>query len=175
MFTLCTNTFLYLKQDDFKITQRDEGKGTNDFIKVSLVWKIAIFLDNQYTISANWCYLICIACCTFLNRLFRAKTYSDYALMHLPCLVQFKFYDQAILGQAMTCSQCVSQATCNQLVQVAYHLSGEQAIIHLFVYTNNRFYSNLNLTLPVQRYLVPTSSRGGGGGGSADPHWSRKM
>ena len=65
----------------------------------------------------------------------------------------------------MTCSQCVSQAACNQLVQVAYHLSGDQAIIHLFVYTNNRFYSNLNLTLPVRRYLVPTSSVGRGDGG----------
>ena len=60
-------------------------------------------------------------------------------------------------------STCVSQVACNQLVQVAYHLSGDQAIIHLFVYTNNRFYSNLNLTLPVRRYLVPTSSIGRGG------------
>ena len=115
------------------------------------------------------CYLICIVCCTFLNRLFRGKMYSDYALMHLPCLVQFKFYDQAILGQAMTCSQCVSQAGCNQLVQVAYHLSGDQAIIHLFVYTNNRFYSNLNLTLPVRRYLVPTSFYREGGGVQPTP------
>ena len=126
------------------------------------------------------CYLICIVCCTFLNRLFRKKTYSDYALMHLPCLVQFKFYDQAIPGQAMTCSQCVSQAACNQLVQVAYHLSGDQAIIHLFVYTNNRFYSNLNLTLPVRRYLVPGTSSigrgdGGGGGFSLPPLISKKV
>ena len=41
MFTFFTNPLLCLKQDDFKITLSDERKGSKDYIKVSLVQKIA--------------------------------------------------------------------------------------------------------------------------------------
>ena len=37
MFTFFSNSLLCLKQDDFKITQRDERKDAKDYIKVSLV------------------------------------------------------------------------------------------------------------------------------------------
>ena len=36
-FTFFRNPLLCLKQDDFKITQRDKRKCTEDYIKVSLV------------------------------------------------------------------------------------------------------------------------------------------
>ena len=41
MFTFFSNLLLCLKQDDFKITQADERKGSKDYIEVSLVLKIA--------------------------------------------------------------------------------------------------------------------------------------
>ena len=41
MFTFFSNPFLCVKLADFKITQKDERKGTKDHIKVSLVLKIA--------------------------------------------------------------------------------------------------------------------------------------
>ena len=41
MFTYFSNPLLCLKQDDFKITQKDERKDTKDYVKVSLVSKIA--------------------------------------------------------------------------------------------------------------------------------------
>ena len=40
MFTFFSNSLPCLKQDDFKITQKDERKGTKDYIKVNLVLKI---------------------------------------------------------------------------------------------------------------------------------------
>ena len=45
MFTFFTNPLLCLKQDDFKITLKDERKGTKDYIKVSLVLKIALSFE----------------------------------------------------------------------------------------------------------------------------------
>ena len=78
MFTFFSNPLLCLKQDDFKITQRDERKDTKDYIKVSLVLKMAswfeILTSTRY--YSNFCYRICTVCCTFLNRLSQAKKYS---------------------------------------------------------------------------------------------------
>ena len=45
MFTFFTNRLLCLKQDDFKITLRDERKDSKDYIKVSLVLKIAFCFE----------------------------------------------------------------------------------------------------------------------------------
>ena len=45
MFTIFSNPLLCLKQDDFKITQRDERKDTKSYIKVSLVLKIAFWFE----------------------------------------------------------------------------------------------------------------------------------
>ena len=44
-FTFFSNPLLCLKQDDFKITQRDRRKDTKDYIKVSLVLKIASWFE----------------------------------------------------------------------------------------------------------------------------------
>ena len=41
MFTFFINPLLCLKQDNFKIPLRDERKGNKDYIKVSLVQKLA--------------------------------------------------------------------------------------------------------------------------------------
>ena len=57
MFTFFRNPLLCLKQDDFKITHRDERKHTKDYIKVSPVSKIASWFEiltstlfNDYSI-----------------------------------------------------------------------------------------------------------------------------
>ena len=41
MFTFFSNPLLRLKQDDFKVTQTDERKGSKDDIKVGLVLKVS--------------------------------------------------------------------------------------------------------------------------------------
>ena len=45
MLSFFTNPLICLKQDDFKITLRDEGNGSKDYIKVSLVLKIAFWFE----------------------------------------------------------------------------------------------------------------------------------
>ena len=58
MFTFFTNPLLCLKQDDFKITLKDERKGSKDYNKVSLVKK-SLFCFEVLTITQDqptFCY-----------------------------------------------------------------------------------------------------------------------
>ena len=45
MFTFFINPLLCLKEDDFKITLRDERIGSKNYIKVSLLSKIAFCFE----------------------------------------------------------------------------------------------------------------------------------
>ena len=58
MFTLFTNPLLCLKQDDFKITLKDERNGSKDYMKVSLVYKIACCFEILAIIQGQpiFCY-----------------------------------------------------------------------------------------------------------------------